>query len=370
MQNALDSGAGQRRNLRFSGHLFSLEVFRQYDLGESRSISYSPRSAAGSAMRHLLTLTDLSAVELRTVLDLALRLKRAYRGGTRPPLLARRTLALLFEKQSLRTRVSFETGMTHLGGASLYLGEDVGWGKREAPQDFSRVLSRYVDAVVIRSKKHETVVEFAKYSDCPVINGLTDWSHPCQAIADVLTMLERRGTLEGAKLAYVGDSNNVCRSLAFACGMLGVELAIGSPEGYRYDEEDRKHIQTKAPKGKFVFDATAEEAAKNADFVYTDVWASMGQEQEREVRQKAFAAYQVDGRLMKLAKSDAGFLHCLPARRGEEVTDEVMDSPNSLIVDQAENRMHAQKAVLIWLLGQKDPAILQSAEKELPKTGK
>lgn len=321
-------------------------------------------------MRHLLTLTDLSAAELRTVLDLALRLKRAFHGGSRPPLLARRTLALLFEKQSLRTRVSFDAGMNHLGGSAIYLGEDVGWGKRETPHDFSKTLTRYVDVVVMRTKKHETVVEFAKWSACPVINGLTDWSHPCQAIADVLTMLERRGSLEGAKLAYVGDSNNVCRSLAFACGMTGAELAIGSPEGYRFDDESRAHFREKCPKGKFTFDATAEEAVKNADFVYTDVWASMGQEKEAEIRKQAFAAFQVDGTLMKQARPNAGFLHCLPAKRGEEVTDEVMDSPNSLVFDQAENRMHAQNAVVIWLLGQQEPAILQAAEKELPKSGK
>ena len=300
-------------------------------------------------MRHLVTLFDLSTAEINRIFAIADDLKAKYNQGEREPILPGRVLGLLFEKPSLRTRVSFECGMAHMGGSSLFLGEDVGWGKRETPADFTRVLSKYVDVIVCRAKSHAKVEELATYATCPVINGLTNLSHPCQALADLYTLREVDGSLEGKRLAYVGDANNVARSLAVACARLDVELAIAAPSGYQFDDAFLKQLDT-APQAT----SSPEEAAGGADAVYTDVWASMGQEAEQEQRQKAFASYQVNAQLMQHAKDDAIFLHCLPARRGEEVTDEVMDSPNSRIVEQAANRMHVQKAIIAWLLGVKD----------------
>ncbi|QDU87715.1 Ornithine carbamoyltransferase [Pirellulimonas nuda] len=299
-------------------------------------------------MRHLLTVADLSAGDIEAVFAIAEDLKTKFAQGQREALLPGRVMALLFEKQSLRTRVSFEAGMTHLGGGSLMLGDDAGFGKRESIADFTRVLSGMVDVIVVRAKSHATVVEVARHSTCSVINGLTDTSHPCQALADLLTVRERFGSLKGLKLAWVGDGNNVARSLAAACGRAGVELAVATPKGYELDVsgEEMKGV-------KFTATNDPHEAAAGAHAVYTDVWASMGQEAEREQRQKDFADFQVNSRLMASADPEAIFLHCLPARRGEEVTDEVMDAPYSLVVQQAANRMHAQKGVLVWLLGSK-----------------
>lgn len=301
-------------------------------------------------MRHLLTLFDLTAAETLEILALAKDLKHKFELGERKPILAGKTLALLFEKPSLRTRVSFESGMTHLGGGSMLLGEDVGWGKRETPKDFTSVLSELVDVIVCRAKSHSTVEELASFSSCPVINGLTDLFHPCQALADLLTLMEVRGALEGAHLAYVGDSNNVACSLAIACGQLGVKLSVGSPAGYEFDKRFLARLAREV--GDSHLETTNDPAAavKDADAVYADVWASMGQESEQDERAKAFAPFQVNSKLMSHAKKDAVFMHCLPARRGEEVTDEVIDSPQSVVVQQAANRMHAQKGLLVWLL--------------------
>lgn len=302
-------------------------------------------------MRSVLTLFELTAAEIERIFEITADLKTALKQGVREPLLAGRVMGLLFEKPSLRTRVSFETGMAQLGGASLFLGEDVGWGKREAMSDFSRVLSQYVDVLVCRAKSHRTVEELAEHATCPVINGLTDQSHPCQALADLYTMREVHGDLRGRKLAYVGDANNVARSLLLACARLGVQFAIASPPGYDFDEEFVARVKAAEPKADLLQTRDPIEAVRGAAAVYTDVWVSMGQEAQRDVRVQAFSDYQVNQALMQQAAADACFLHCLPARRGEEVTDEVLDSPQSVVVQQAGNRMHVQKGLIVWLLG-------------------
>ena len=302
-------------------------------------------------MRHLLTLFDVSPSEINTIFATSEELKKQLNVGRREPILAGHVLALLFEKPSLRTRVSFEAGMSHMGGTSMFLGQDVGWGKRESASDFGRVLSSYVDAIVIRAFDHEKVVELAQHCTCPVINGLTDYDHPCQALADLFTMQEEAGPLANQKLAYVGDSNNVARSLAVACAKVGAKFAVASPDGYGFDEKFLRQLAQVTPGWQPQLTTDPAAAVEDASAVYTDVWASMGQEKEREIRQKAFAPYQVNAELMKHAPKEAIFLHCLPARRGEEVTDEVIDSPQSRIVEQAANRMHVQKGILAWLLG-------------------
>jgi ornithine carbamoyltransferase len=304
-------------------------------------------------MRHLITLADLSADEIHRIFSITEDLKTKFGQGLREPLLPGRVLALLFEKQSLRTRVSFESGMIHLGGGSLMLGEDAGFGKRESLADFARVLSEMVDVVVIRSKRHATVVEFAEHSSCSVINGLTDLAHPCQALADLYTLQEHCGRLAGSHLAWVGDGNNVVRSLVEGCGHLGVRLSVCTPPGYELDAHFLKRAKHDLPKLDVTVTHDPIAAVQGAAAVYTDVWASMGQESEREKRKRDFADYQVNGKLMSAAPKDALFLHCLPAHRGEEVTDEVMDGPNSAVVAQAANRMHVQKGILVWLLAAK-----------------
>jgi ornithine carbamoyltransferase len=305
-------------------------------------------------MRHLISIADLTRDEMERIFTISAELKTQLSDGIREPLLAGRMLALLFEKQSLRTRVSFEAGMTQLGGGSIYLGSDVGWGKRESAADFSRVLSEYVDVVVCRAKCHATVTELARYSSCPVINGLTDQSHPCQALADLFTLQELHGDLRGLKLAWVGDGNNVARSLAMACGKMGVELAVASPPKYCFQPDFLRELEEEVPDLVLTLTEDPAKAVRGAAAVYTDVWASMGQEAEREIRKRDFADYQVDADLLAQALPDASFLHCLPARRGEEVTDEVMDCPQSAVVQQAGNRMHVQKGILVWMLSEQD----------------
>jgi ornithine carbamoyltransferase len=300
-------------------------------------------------MRHLITLSDVSAAEIRRIFSISEDLKSKFAKGLREPLLPGRVLALLFEKQSLRTRVSFEAGMIHLGGSSLMLGDDAGFGKRESIADFSRVLSEMVDVVVIRSKKHATVEEFAKYSACSVINGLTDLAHPCQALADLFTLQEQFGSLKGLRLAWVGDGNNVARSLLKACGHLGVEFIVCTPKGYEFDADFISQSRKDFPNLNFTTTIDVADI-RDTSAVYTDVWASMGQEAEKEKRKRDFAGYQVNAKLMAHAGKDAVFMHCLPAVRGEEVTDEVIDSPQSVVVSQAANRMHVQKGILVWLL--------------------
>ena len=302
-------------------------------------------------MRHLITLCDVTSAEVARIFSITEDLKTKHAQGLREPLLPGRTLALLFEKQSLRTRVSFEAGMAHLGGSSIMLGEDVGFGKRESVADFTRVLGEMVDVIVVRSKNHATVVEVARHANCSVINGLTDESHPCQALADLYTLREHFGKLDGLKLAWVGDGNNVARSLVRACGHTGVRLAVATPTGYELADDFVAEARKQFPNLDLVATHDPAEAVRGSAAVYTDVWASMGQEAERAQRLQDFAAFQVDGTLMREAPGDAVFMHCLPARRGEEVTDKVIDGPQSVVVAQAANRMYVQKGILVWLLG-------------------
>lgn len=303
--------------------------------------------------RHVLTLFELTEAEIHEIFALSHELKRNLTAGIREPLLPGRVMAMLFEKQSLRTRVSFETAMAHLGGTTLFLGQDVGWGKRESAADFSQVLSSYVDIVVCRTTAHSRIEELAQYCTCPVINGLTDSAHPCQALADLFTLEEIHGKLAGKKLAFIGDSNNVAKSLAVCCGKLGMEFAIASPGGYTFDKEFLNQLRREVPELKLMQTAKPREAVRNAIGVYTDVWTSMGQEAESEQRKIAFKEYQVDVALMEAAPEGAVFLHCLPAKRGEEVTADVIDGHYSAVIPQAANRMHVQKGLIAWLLGER-----------------
>ncbi|MBN2580164.1 MAG: ornithine carbamoyltransferase [Pirellulales bacterium] len=304
-------------------------------------------------MRHLLTLADLSKVEIERIFSIAEDLKSKYESGLREPLLPGRVMALLFEKPSLRTRVSFEAAMAHLGGSTLFLGSDTGFGKRESLADFGRVLSEYVDVVVLRVGRHATAAELTPFCSCSVINGLTDFSHPCQALADLFTIRELVPKLEGHTLAWIGDANNVARSLAVGCGKLGLRMVMASPKSYQFSERDLAWIRREAPQGELILTEDPVEAVRDAVAIYTDVWYSMGFESEKETRRKAFAPYQVGAELMAQAQKGAIFMHCLPAHRGEEVTDEVIDGPQSVVLQQAANRMHAQKGILAWLLGAK-----------------
>jgi ornithine carbamoyltransferase len=304
-------------------------------------------------MRHVITLFDLTSSEIERIYAVTKDIKAKLAEGLRESLLPGRVMALLFEKPSLRTRVSLETGMAHLGGSSLFLGEDVGWGKRESTADFAQVLGQYVDVIVCRAKSHQKVVDLAEHATCNVINGLTDLAHPCQALADLYTMREIHGPLAGQKLAFVGDANNVARSLLLACAKMGVIFSIASPKGYDFDDKYVARVREAVPDLELTQTRDPAEAVRDASAVYTDVWASMGQESQKAERAKAFADYQVNGELMRQAPSDACFLHCLPAHRGEEVTDEVIDGPQSAVMQQATNRMHVQKGLLVWLLGAK-----------------
>ena len=301
-------------------------------------------------MRHVLSLNELSTEEVRRVLELARQLKQDLQQGQRPDRIPNHVVGLLFEKPSLRTRVSFETLTAQLGGNSLFLTQDVGWGKREPLCDFMPILTSYLDLLVIRAKSHQQVIEASQFSRCPIINGLTDVCHPCQALADVLTMMEAQTTLDNTKLAYLGDGNNVAYSLAVICAKLGIEFTVGAPDKYQFSPEFIA-AQNEVAGGELIRqtdDPVA--AASDADFIYTDVWTSMGQEAESKQRLSDLAPYQVNSEIMAAAKPNAKFLHCLPARRGEEVTSDVIDSPASLIVQQANNRLHAQKGLVVWLL--------------------
>ena len=304
-------------------------------------------------MRNLITLADLSAAEINHIFSITEDLKNKFEQGVREPLLPGRVMALLFEKQSLRTRVSFEVGMSHLGGSSLLLGTDVGFGRRESIADFARVLGEYVDVVVIRSNRHQTVLDMARHCSCSVINGLTDFAHPCQAMADLYTIRELGGSLQGRTLAWVGDANNVALSLALGCGKLGLKMVMATPRKYQFADETRAFLKDAVPDLDLTVTTDAVQAVRDAVAVYTDVWASMGQEQERDVRLRDFTDYQVNAKLMSHTQKGAVFMHCLPARRGEEVTNEVIDGPQSVVVRQAGNRLHAQKGILAWMLGAK-----------------
>lgn len=301
-------------------------------------------------MQHFLSLFDIGSDDLKLILKTAATIKSKLNAGDRPGILQNQVAALLFEKPSLRTRVSFETGMKQMGGSSLFLGEDVGWGKRESPSDFTNVLGEFVDVIVCRAKQHAKLEELASFNAVPVINGLTDLCHPCQAIADVLTVDEAFDDYTGKHIVFVGDGNNVSQSLALVCAMLDMKFTLACPKGYEMDPDWLARIAAKCPSAEIVTEHDPALAVKDADAIYTDVWTSMGQEAEMAIRKEAFADYQVNETLMSAAPSTARVLHCLPAVRGEEITDGVMDSSQSDIIRQAGNRMHGQKALLVWML--------------------
>lgn len=307
--------------------------------------------------RHLLTLFDYNSKEIEYLLDLATELKKEFKehGGhpDRKPL--KKSLGMMFEKTSTRTRVSFETGIWQLGGQPLFLSfrdmQIVGTG--ESPADTARVLSRYLSGIMARVYKHKTLQTLAKYSTIPVINGLCDLYHPTQILADLLTIREYKGKLEGLKLAYVGDGNNVCHSLMIGCTKMGMDVSVVCPDDYKPNEEITKKVQKIAQEKGTTLEITSDipKGVKAADVIYTDTWISMGDEEEKDVRLKAFQQFTVNRELMSHAKEDAIFMHCLPAHRGYEVTDEVIDSDQSVVFDEAENRNHAQKAVMLSLMG-------------------
>lgn len=303
-------------------------------------------------MKHLESLMRLTAAEILEIFRISSDLKRDWSRGVRPRLLEGRVLTLLFEKPSLRTRISMEAAIAHLGGASLFLTcAEAGLGGREALPDVARVLASYSDWIVMRTFSHSLVEEFVKIARCPIINGLSDQAHPCQALADLFTIQEALGELSGRRVVFVGDGNNVARSLAVGALATGMKFTLSSPAGYEFTAEFMAKLKAKFPQGKLDLVADPVAAVSQADIIYTDVWASMGQEAEVEKRRAAFAKHQVNGKLMAAAPSTARFMHCLPARRGQEVTDDVMDGKASLAFPQAENRMHVSKGILLWTLG-------------------
>jgi len=303
-------------------------------------------------VRHFLEIADYSSDELRTLLDEAAELKKLYLSGGRDACLAGKVMAMIFEKPSCRTRLSFEAGMAQLGGHAIYLRpEDIGGlGQREPISDLARVLSGMVDVVVARTFSHESVLALAQYATIPIINALTDRAHPCQAMADILTIEEHHGSLEGCKLAYVGDGNNVAMSLAIACMKLGLRFSVASPKEYALSEESVKQIGEQRGTGEFHWNEDPYEAVKGADFVYTDTWTSMGQEAEKKQRIKDFAGYQVNSDLVEAAGPQVKVMHCLPAYRGLEITEDVIESERSVVFAQAENRLHFQRALLKHLV--------------------
>ncbi len=301
--------------------------------------------------KDFISIKDLTEKEIEDIFRLTSQLKKQRNKFSR--VLAGKTLALIFQKPSNRTRVSFEVGMYQLGGNSIYLApQEINLGVRESIKDVAMTLSRYVDTIVLRTFAHKDVLEMARYAKVPVINGLTDLLHPCQALADIYTVREKLKNIRGRVLSYVGDGNNVCNSLLYACAKTGLNMNVAAPGGYEPDKtvlEEAKNI-AKANKASLNLFSHPKEAVRQADVIYTDVWASMGQEKEAGKRKKIFKDFQVNKELVRLAKKDVLIMHCLPAHREEEITDEVIESKNSVIFDQAENRMHVQKAILIKLL--------------------
>ncbi len=302
--------------------------------------------------KHFVSILDHDAEFLSGLIDRAIEDKKLFRAGKLPASLDRKTVVLYFEKPSLRTRLSFETAMTHLGGHGIYTtAGEIGLGKREPIKDVARVVSGMCDGFVARTFSHEALVDMAAYASVPIINALTDYSHPCQAMADVMTAKEKFGRLKGLKLAFIGDGNNVARSLAAACAMLGLKFVIAAPEGFQLELGFIDQLHKTVPTTEFMQIKDPVEAVKGADIIYTDTWVSMGQEKDRQQRIDAFKGYQVDQKLMSLANPSAIFMHCLPAYRGLEVTDEVMESPQSLVFEEAENRLHFQRTLLAVLIG-------------------
>lgn len=302
-------------------------------------------------MRHLISLLDVSSDDVQDILALAARLKSKWRRGKRRPLLAGRVLVQVFEKPSLRTRVSFEAAMGQLGGSSIFLtSQDAGFGGRESSEDIAHVLGGYADVITLRTFSQGLIETFSQHAECSVINALSDDYHPCQALADVMTIEELCGPPAEKKLVYIGDGNNVARSLAVACGHVGMKLTIAAPASYQLKGEFVAAIQERFPALELTQSSDPQAAVQGADVIYTDVWASMGQEKEKEQRSQEFAAFQVNTALLDAASPDVRFMHCLPARLGLEVTEEVMSDPRSIVFPQAENRMHLAKGLLVWLL--------------------
>jgi ornithine carbamoyltransferase len=303
--------------------------------------------------KNLISINDLSQEEVAQILETAEIMKLRHYSNEEQPLLKGKVLGMIFQKPSLRTRVSFEAGMIQLGGAAIYLGpEDIKLGQREATKDIAQVLSRYVDGIMARTFSHEIILELANYSSVPVINGLSDLLHPCQILGDLLTIKEKKGRLSNLKLAYLGDGNNVAHSLLFGAVKVGMDIVLATPSNY----EPKSEIVEQAKKDAKKMGSRVEiihnplKAADEADIIYTDVWTSMGFEKERDTRKDVFRPYQINQDLVNRAKDDVIILHCLPAHRGEEITDEVIDGPHSVVIDQAENRLHVQKAILALLL--------------------
>ncbi|HEX7434572.1 MAG TPA: ornithine carbamoyltransferase [Anaerolineaceae bacterium] len=303
--------------------------------------------------KDFIAIADYSPGDLQGLLDLAISLKKEHAQGGNKPVLKGKVLAMVFQKPSLRTRVSFDMAMRHLGGDALYLSpSEIGLGQRESIADVSRVLAGYVEGIMARVFEHPHVVELAKWSSVPVINGLSDYNHPCQAMADALTIVETFGTMKGLNVTFIGDGNNVAVSLMHVCAKLGASFTLASPEGFDLNpaaiELAKKFAEQSGSKINLLRDPHA--AVKNADVIYTDTWTSMGQEAETKKREAAFPPYQVNAQLVAEAKPETIVLHCLPAHRGHEITDEVADGPHSKLFPQAHNRMHAQKAILVHLL--------------------
>ncbi len=304
-------------------------------------------------MKDFISLHDLTKEEIEKLLELSIKLKRDLKKGVPNPLLKGKTLGMIFSKSSTRTRVSFEVGMTQLGGYPLFLSSnDIQLGRGESIHDTAKVLERFLDGIMIRTFSHDDVLELAECADIPVINALTDLLHPCQVLADLLTAYEYKNTLEDLKLTYVGDGNNMAHSLMYGCGKMGIDCSIACPEGYMPNEDVVANAKEDFKKSgaKLLITQDPKEAMKNADIVYADTWVSMGQEEEKAERIKVFMPYQINEELFKEAKSNAIFMHCLPAYRGYEVTPEIIDGKRSVIFDEAENRLHAQKAVMATLM--------------------
>ncbi|MBP2627889.1 MAG: Ornithine carbamoyltransferase [Firmicutes bacterium] len=314
----------------------------------------------GIEVKDLLSVHDLSTTDVNKILDLAKMLKAQQKSGEQHHLLKGKTLGMIFQKASTRTRVSFEVGMWQLGGTALFLNaNDLQIGRGEPVKDTARVLSRYVDGIMIRTSSHDEVIEMAKYATVPVINALTEMMHPCQALTDIFTVMEHKGKLKGLKMAYIGDGNNMVHSLIHACAKVGMDIAIAAPKGYEPDAAIvAEALEVAAVTGSTITIGNDPlVAAEQADVLYTDVWASMGRETEQNIRKIAFAGYQINNEVMNVAKADAIVLHCLPAHRGEEITDEVMESEQSVVFDQAENRLHVQKAIMVLLMKQRTKSL-------------
>lgn len=304
-------------------------------------------------MKHLISLFDISVEDFENIFNTSAKLKHELKNGIPHHILKGKSLGMIFSKSSTRTRVSFEVGMYQLGGYPIFLNSnDIQLGRGETVYDTANVLSRYIDGIMIRTFKHDDVVDLAKYGTIPIINGLTDLMHPCQILADLFTVMEKKGRLKGLKMAYIGDGNNVANSLLHGCAKVGMDISIAAPKGYECDGLiiEQAKADARISGSKVILTEDPVEAAAGADVIYTDTWVSMGQESEKETRKKTFMPYQVNSKLFALAKNDAMFLHCLPAYRGLEVTEDVIDGPNSAIFDEAENRLHVQKAIMALLM--------------------